>query len=63
MISYECKDFGSHDNVYIEAIRVDWNARDQQWVIDPNDLALADKRCGDCNGWNIEKHTEGEDDD
>ena len=60
MIHYRCKDFGSHDNVYIESIRVDWNARDQQWDIDPNDLALADKRCGDCHSWNIQEEEDEE---
>ena len=59
-IHYKCKDFGSHDNVYVEAVRVDWNARDQQWDIDPNDLALADKRCSDCQSWNIEESEEAE---
>jgi len=59
MIHYKCKDFGSQDMVYIESIRVTWNARDQQWEIDPNDLALADKRCGDCGSWNVEEY-EGE---
>jgi hypothetical protein len=64
-IHYRCKDCGSLDDVYkckdvyIESIRVDWNARDQQWDIDPNALALADKRCGDCQSWNIEEYDRG----
>ena len=60
MIHYKCKDFGSHDNVYIESIRVTWNPREQQWEIDTNDLHIAEIRCGDCGGWNIDEYEEAE---
>ena len=60
MIHYECKDFGSQDMVYIESIRVTWNPREQQWEIDTNDLHIAEIRCGDCGGWNIEEYEEAE---
>ena len=59
MIHYKCRDCGEVDAVYVEGVRISWNAHDQQWEIDPNDLALADKRCSDCGSWNVEEY-EGE---
>ena len=59
-IHYRCKDFGSHDNVYIASIRASWDAREQEWHVDWNDVAHAEIRCGDCNGWNIEEIEEKE---
>ena len=56
MINYKCKDFGSIDNVYIESVRATWDVREQEWHVDWNDVADAEIRCSDCNGWNIEEH-------
>jgi len=56
MIHYKCKDCGDVDLVYVGGLTVTWNAREQWWDIDPNDLAIADKRCSNCQSWNIEEY-------
>ena len=58
MIHYKCRDCGEVDAVYVGGLTVTWNAREQWWDIDPNDLAIADKRCGNCQSWNVEEYEE-----
>ena len=58
-IQYKCKDCGDVDLVYVESVRISWNAQYQDWDIDPNGKSL-NQRCSNCKSWNIE---EEEDDD
>jgi hypothetical protein len=51
-ISYKCEDCGDVDSVYVACVRIDWNAHEQDWDIDPNDKA-SNLRCGDCRSWNV----------
>ena len=60
-IQYKCKDCGDVDLVYVESVRISWNAQYQDWDIDPN--GKGDKRCSNCKSWNIEEEEEEDDDD
>ena len=61
-IHYKCKGPGCNDVdlVYASGLTAYWNAQEQEWKIDPNDLALADKGCLGCQSWEIEEYADGD---
>ena len=58
-IQYKCKDCGDVDLVYVESVRISWNAQYQDWDIDPNGKNL-NKSSSNCHSWKIEENEEGQ---
>ena len=56
MIHYKCRDCGEVDAVYVEGVRISWNAHEQDWDIDHG--PGLDQRCSDCQSWNVEEYEE-----
>ena len=67
MVHYRCRDCGDVDMVYVDGVRITWNAQEQRWDIDPDGKTLTtliglsvNLRCSDCQSWNVEEYEEAE---